>query len=104
MICRFKLPLFGSLVLVYIGDSEKEKYAKVCESSVDEVFKGSPDGKCYGSHIWLKYPSLKTLSHEITHFADACMEHVGIEDSGGEVKAYIVGWGVETIWNKIKEK
>lgn len=101
---KFIAPLFGSLVWVFVGDSEKDKFIKECKKiyGVDISFR-SEGGLCHGSYIWIKSSDLGYLTHEISHFADNCIEHIGVNDTSGEVRAYLMGWAVDTIWNRISK-
>jgi len=105
MIYKFNVPLFNAHVRVFLGDSEKQNYSKACFKMTGKhaEFVGSK-AQCCGSYIWMQYRDLGTLAHELTHFVDEFCSHFGIEEPSNEVRAYVMGWLVETIWKKMEVK
>ena len=103
MFFKFNIPLFKSLLVVYVGDEEQERWIKATGRPTEEVVFVGSDGKCYGSYLWLKRPELKLLAHEMSHFVDNFIDHVGINDRSGEVRAYVYGWGMDAVWSKLNK-
>ena len=101
---NFIVPLFESEMHIYCGIGHKEEFQKKANTCVEEefIFDDSDNGVCCGSYIWLKDPCPATLAHELSHFIDALMKHVGV--SGGEVRAYLHQWTHREVFPTIFEK
>ena len=102
---NLRVPVFGLRLIVHVGDEDaREKYIKEVQKLYEVTH--TPDlstssGNSFGSLIWIKEPDISTLAHELCHFADASLDHLGIDDTSGEVRAYLVGYCMDKLKDRI---
>jgi hypothetical protein len=103
-----RVPLFCTLVVVFVGVEEWDNYIK--ESSKTLLKHGmetdfpelvNQRGNCCGSYIWLKGNNLGVFSHEIAHFVSDLMSHVGTECE--EVRAHVTEWAFTDLLEKVNK-
>jgi len=103
---KVTLPMYGIPIIVHVGRDAKEAYVKEVKRHFPEVDENNftrGEGMQCGSFIWMEKVHIGTLAHEVSHYIDDALEHLGIKDDSGEVRAYMMGWLIGKLWPKIKD-
>lgn len=94
---KIKIPMFGRVVSVYVGEEEHAKFLK--DTGIKKP-KRKVDGTCVGEFIYIgNETDFTTIVHELYHVTTNIAKILGVKDD--ETKAYMQGYLLEQICGKL---